>query len=294
MKKVLVSLFCVSVSIWLAGCGVNGKKIAEADAKLKEYMAKGVPDTVLSPSMLMLISAQEGIRIKDSRIAKESYDSLKIYLANLDAFYAAKVNSSKILLDSFKTIFAAARPTLTGIQLAKLDKAVAKIDSLIGINWIFQAEAAAMNTDTLVSMLNIDEQKSAAVKDLVPGTWSCINDISSQEIKEIKAVETTIYEFGKDGSGKLIQTNKGQNDKFTKMDYSFTSTGTWELAGDTIYLRVSRFKCDRQIVDLLNLVDGKSKWEKTVHPTFDSTITSGAQDRWIAWEDLKEDFIKKK
>ncbi|GAI48557.1 unnamed protein product, partial [marine sediment metagenome] len=126
----------------------------------------------------------------------------------------------------------------------------------------------------------------------IPGTWTCTQVTKHSEDRTVHAVEKKIFNFRKDGSIKLVEKKNGKSTPFFKEDWEFVSLGTYDIKGDTILLLINRFKAAKQNFQDFREKDGRKKWIKTSHPTYDSAITDGTQDRFITFHDLKTDFVR--
>jgi hypothetical protein len=196
-------------------------------------------------------------------------------------------------LDSAKVVFKKAGAELTGYQKKTLDSTVGVIDSLMGINWLIPAEAEARALLGRLPRLKIDEEIASEYRPKIPGTWVCKQVTTNNADKSVRAVEEKIFTFKRNGEAVYTEKKKGKSTPSFKEDWEYRSRGEWGLAGDTIKVAVDRFSAVRQNFEELHNVNGRPKWKKKNHPSYDSTITDGSQNRFIIYKDLLADFKKR-
>jgi len=258
----------------------------EAEARIDELSAAGMPDSALSSAKVFLYQAKSAKTTGNSGIARRHTDSLIIALDGAQQQYAAWMESFSPQVDSLAAVLNEKKTDLTGMQLRAADSAVSVIDSLVAKNWMIQAKAQALKADNLLTQLVLDEEKARVTRKKLPGKWVGIRDATTESGK--KAVEKRIVVFGPDGSLQLTESMKGFTSDNFKEDWEFISSGTWDLKGDTAILRISKEKCTRQNFWTLN--DGR--WKKDTKPTYDTTITDGSKDKTMTFEYINEYFKK--
>ena len=291
------AVFIVSL---IASCGVSDKMLDDADKRLKMLKAKGLPDSVLSQPQVHLYQARDAKKrsqYSDSkREARMAAKLLKKELVRAEAYYREKVSKLRPKVDSLTAIIKKNREQLSGLTLKRYDSLGAAIDSFSKIDWLMQAYARAQELVAATPQFNADVARAKELRAVLPGEWVCTQQDKSTENKDINAVTKKIFTFGKDGKAKFVESKKGQSGLYLKEDWEFVSTGTWDVAGDTVHLFTSRFAAVRQMFERMYLSDGgkKKEWRKEPKPTYDSAITDGSQDRFVAYADLKEDFEQTK
>jgi hypothetical protein len=293
MKKfllVVLSLSALMPLLW--GCGVSNRALNDAEKRINALRERGVPDSSLSRAKVFLYQAKDAKERGNRGLARSSADSMLVLIAKAEDQYAKDMERLKPYVDNLLSKFQKARSEFTGLHLARLDSMIHIVDSLAEMNWLLAAEAQANHLDTLLGRFKFDQQRAEELRGRVPGTWVCTNVTKHNEDKSVHAVEKKIFSFSRDGKGKFIERKKGKSSPFFKEDWEFQSWGNWDLLGDTIYLFVDRFASVKQNFEEYHKKDGKTWWEKKVHPTYDSTITDGSQDRYITFADLRQDFKK--
>jgi hypothetical protein len=293
----LIKLISLTALLTIVACGVSEKTLTNAEKKLEELKAAGVPDSTLSPVKVFLYQAKD-MREKGNRgVAKTAADNMKRELAAVESQYKADLTRLGPVVDSLKSVIRAAGSSLTGLQAKKIDSMMVAVDSFYNKKWYLQAHTKAMEITTYLPELAKCEERAVELRKLVPGRWVCTNITKSKEVKGVYAVEKKIFTFGHDGNVTLIENKKGKSGPFLKEDWEFRSWGTYDMLGDTIHLFINRFAAVRQNFTRLYVEDvgGKKKkvWKKEPQPTYDSTITDGSQDRFITYADLKGDFVRK-
>jgi hypothetical protein len=203
------------------------------------------------------------------------------------------------MIDSLRSVIRATKGNLTGMQLKKVDSMMIAVDSFANKKWYLQAYTKAQEIGSRIPEFTKNEAKAKELREIIPGEWVCTNETKDKENKAIHAIEKKIFTFNKDGSTALLETKKGQSGPFLKEDWEFRSWGTYDLNGDTVHLFIKRFASVRQNFERLYVtkLDNnkmKKEWRKEPQPTYDSTISDGSQDRYIAFEDLKGDFVQTK
>jgi|WetSurMetagenome_2_1015567.scaffolds.fasta_scaffold00423_22 hypothetical protein len=293
-RTVLLVPLVLSVIVIVAGCGVSQKALDDAQARINDLKAKGVPDSSLSDAVKYLYGATYAKEKDDKTLARKSLDSARILIARSEALYAENVARLKPYSDSMIGVLTTAKAQLTGLQLKSLDSALAVIDGFVKKNWIYQVEDNCNKAVGMLPTLKFNEDRAKELKERLPGVWVCTNVTKSDADKSIHAVETKTFTFGKDGKAMLVETKKGQSAKNLKEDWEFQSSGTWDCRGDTVQIFVDRFACKRQNFETLLEKDNKKVWEKKAEKTYDSTITDHSQDRWLPFTEMSEDFKQQK
>jgi len=301
MKKRLAILatafFIVSV---VASCGVSDTMLDDADKRLKALKAKGLPDSVLSLPQVHLYQASDAkkrSKYSDTKgEARAAAKLLKKELANAEAYYQQKVSKFRPQVDSLIAVIKKNRDNFTGLTLKRFDSMSVVADSFSKIDWLMQSYAKAKELVDLIPQFNADAGRAKELRAIVPGEWVCTQQDKSAENKDINAVTKKIFTFEKNGKAKFVESKKGRSGLYLREDWEFVSTGIWEVAGDTIHVFVSRFASVRQMFERMFILEGgkKKEWRKEPKPTYDSAITDGSQDRFVAFADLKEDFEQTK
>jgi hypothetical protein len=301
MKKQLALL---AASFFIAGlaasCGVSDTMLDDAGKRLNTLKAKGLPDSVLSQPQVHLYQARDAKKrsqYSDSKSeARTAAKLLKKELARAEAYYKEKVSKLRPKVDSLAAVIKKNREQLSGLTLKRYDSLSAAVDSFSKIDWLLQSYTKAKELVDLIPQFNADVVRAKELRTMLPGEWVCTQHEKSTENKDISAVTKKIFSFGKDGKAKFVESKKGQSGLYLKEDWEFVSTGIWDVAGDTVHLFINRFAAVRQMFERMYLSDGgkKKEWRKEPKPTYDSAITDGSQDRYIAYADLKEDFEQTK
>ncbi len=280
--------------ILIAGCSVSQRSIDDAQRRINELKAKGVPDSSLSDAVKYLYGATYAREKDDKTRARKSLDSARMLIAQSEALYAENAVRLKPYTDSVVALLTKARAEFTGMQLKSLDSALAVIDAFIQKHWIYQIEDNCKKCVDLLPTLRFNEERAKELKVRLPGEWVCTNTTKSDADKAINAVEKKVFTFNKDGKVMLVETKKGQSAKNLPEDWEFQSFGTWDCRGDTIHIFVDRFACKRQNFETLIEKDGKKNWEKKAEKPYDSLITDHSQDRWLPFSEMSEDFKQDK
>jgi outer membrane murein-binding lipoprotein Lpp len=294
MKK-LIFLGPLALSvILLGGCSVSQRSIDDAQNRVNDLKAKGVPDSSLSDAVKYLYGASYAKQKDEKTMARKSMDSARILIAQAEALYSENAARMKPYSDSVIAVLTKAKSEFTGLQLKKLDSAMTVINSFVTKSWVYQIEDNCQKTLDLLPILRFNEARAKELKERLPGEWVCTNVTKSDADKAINAVEKKVFAFFKDGKVKLVETKKGQSAKNLKEDWEFQSYGTWDCLGDTIQIFVDRFACMRQNFQTLMEKEGKKNWEAKKEPTYDSLITDHSQDRWIPFSEMSQDFKQEK
>jgi hypothetical protein len=298
-KAALSSVLSLSLTIFLGACSVSQKTLDDAQKRVDELKAKGVPDSALSTALVYLYQAKDSKERGNNGLARLSADSMRILIAQAEAAYQDNVLKKKPEMDDLILQLTKAKAQLSGLQVKKVDSALKVIDSFNQKGWIYQVEAnAKAAVKELLPVLKFNEERARELRPRLPGEWVCTDITKNSENKEIHAVEKKIFNFAPDGKCKLVETKLGQTSPVVKTNYEFNSYGTYDLLGDTIFMFIKRFVCVRTIFDTINpkIYREKKKkvWERKIWPTYDSAITDGSQDRWIPFTELKNDFEYKK
>ncbi|MBD3391115.1 MAG: hypothetical protein GF418_03580 [Chitinivibrionales bacterium] len=272
---------------------MSRRTLEDAEKRIAALKERGVPDSSLSRAKVFLYQARDAKQRGNMGLARASADSMRILIAKAEDDYAKAMERLKPYLASMRGKFQKVRADLSGLHQARLDSMMNIIDSLTAMSWLIAAEAQANVLDSMLPRLEFDQNRAEELRSRLPGTWVCTQKTTHAEDKSVNAVEKKVFSFDRDGKAKLVENKKGKSSPFLKEDWEFRSWGTWDLLGDTIHLFIERFACTRQQFEEYHKKNGKVWWEKKLHPTYDSTITDGSQDRWITFADLKKDFVRR-
>ncbi len=291
MKRFFGIVTGLSVLTLLVGCGVSNRAIQDAENRIEALKAKGVPDSSLSRAIVFVYQARSAKERGDRALAKLSADSMHYLIARAEERYEEQSEELKPVIDSLRQVIKAERDDLSGLQLSKLDSMVTVADSFAGIGWVLQTENTLMTAVEMLPRLEFLQKRAEELKPRIPGKWVSTQRTTKSGHPEVNAVQYKIFEFGKNGKGKFIEKKTGQSGTHLKEDWEFVSWGNYDLYGDTVFLFVDRFAAKKQdFIEKVVNENGKQVWKKTSHPTYDSTITDGSQDRYIAFSDLRLDF----
>lgn len=290
MKRFIVVLLSLTALVTFIGCGVSKSKLAEAEKRVETLLEKGVPDSLLSRAKVFIYQAREAKRRGDGALAKMSADSMEALLQQAEENYANDLQRLRPYIDSLKGVFNEERKQLSGLQEKRLDSLVGVVDSFAQMNWMLQAEAKAKEIVAYLPELRDAESKAEKLRSKVYGTWVCTNVTKKESDPSVNAVEKKIFTFNRDGSAKFVEKKKGKSGQFLKEDWEFRSFGTFDIFADTVHVFVDRFAAVKQDFTELKKVNDKPKWVTKSHPTYDSTITDGSQNRYIDYDDLLADF----
>jgi hypothetical protein len=290
--KVLIVAVCCVVAAMIAGCGVSAKKLDAAEKRIASLQQNGVPDSLLTEARVLLVQARTAKQLGNGIGAKSQYDSLEKLLLTAETSHGATTEQLKPGVEQMRKSIADRKLTLTGPHLKEADSLLAILDACIAKKDWAQAKDLAGMIDTVVTSLVKNEQTAKEIKPKVVGTWNSTEIIKNKEEKS-NAVEKKSFTFAPDGKLDIIEERTGQTNEALKEDWKFESWGTYSLKGDTILMNITREKCMKQIFQNLKEKAGKKEWVKFEAPTYDSTITNGKKDRYMAFDYLKGTFKKK-
>lgn len=293
MKKLTVVLGYLIVFLLLSGCGVSDKSLNNAEKRINDLVAKGVPDSSLSRPKVYLYQARDSKQRNEMALAREAARNLRTTLAEAESKYNEDVARIKSWLETQRQAIAKEVGGLTGLNRKSADSCLRIVDSFTTINWLLQAEDQTKKLLDAVPRYKLNEQVGNEIRGKIPGSWVCTNISKHSEDKTVNAVEKKIFSFTKDGKAALIESKLGKSTPTFKEDWEFDSWGTWDVKGDTIFLFINRFKAAKQDVVEQHERNGKKVWEKKTGPTYDSAIVDGSQDRFIVYQDLLADFTRK-
>jgi hypothetical protein len=286
--RLLFIAVCCVVAAMIAGCGVSGKKLNAAEQRIATLQQKGVPDSLLTEARVLLVQSRTAKQLGNGMGAKSQYDSLEKLLATAEASYGATTGQLKPGVEAMRKTIADKKLNLTGTHLHEADSLLAFLDAIIArCDWQSAKEEAAMIDIAMNSLLK-NEQTAKEIKPKVIGTWTSTESIKNKEEKS-NAVEKKSFSFAPDGKLDIIEERNGQTNETLKEDWKFESWGTYSLKGDTILMNITREKCMKQVYQNLK----KNQWVKFEKPPYDSTVTNGKKDRYMAFDYLKASFKKK-
>jgi len=296
-RRLLASALTVVVgtAFVLVGCGggVDEKVLDDAQKRIDQLKAKGVPVEKVTEARVFLDEARRALEKNNKAPAKKAVDSMKVYLAKAEGYYQQEVATLGPKIDASKNAALKAKGELSGYQARKIDSCIAVIDSFRKMDWLLQANVRGDSLVKMIPFLKEDEAKAARIKKLIPGEWVFTEKDKSVEDPKVNAVTTKIFSFGNDGKIHLTEKKSGQSSPSFKEDWLFESWGTYGYKGDTVVLEIKRFAAKKQMFTRLHMIDGKPVWKDEPGPTYDSAITDGSQDRYITYQDLKDDFKRR-
>jgi hypothetical protein len=290
--KVFQNFFACGFALALiAGFTMNCEKKGPPDEqRIKALEDKGVPDSILSNVKVYLSNVQSLNKFGQTGNYK---DSLKTSLAAAEAWFEKTMTESKAYIESARQTIIGKKAQLSGLPLKDCDNLLQVADSLVKINWLIAAKAQFEKIEAVMPFLIENQKKAGELRPKIIGAWKSVQVIRPTEDDagaNYKALETRIYTFGKDGSFSGSEEKHGQSTHYMKEDWKFLSWGKYDLAGDSIYLFITREKCAQQMYTQLNVKT--NKWEKKVEPLYDSTVTNNKKDKFITYSDLKNEFKK--
>jgi len=284
--NVSVVLLCSALAGVFWGCGISSKKLNAAEQQIAALQQQGVADSLLSEARVLLVQAKSANQLGKGTLAKTSYDSLESLLAKAQTTFGATTAECKPLVESIRQSVSQKKLALTGLHLREADSLIAALDATIAKNDWPVAKAMALSLDTAVSVLIKNEQLSKEIKPKLIGLWT---NTTKHKEEGVNAIEKKTFLFSKDGTVSISEEMNGQTNPSLKEDWKFESKGTYDVKGDTVFINVLKEKCLKQTYQYLK---GKA-WVKDQKPTYDSTITNGKKDRYMAFDYLKETFQKK-
>lgn len=291
MKRWGLCFISLIAIIALTGCGgVSQKTLDQAQKRIDNLKAQGIPDSLLSMAKVYLAQAVISKDKGKTPDAQKAAVELEKQLTEVENYYKNNVSNLLPSIESLKSQIKSARDDFSTLQAKKIDSMTNVVDSFVGIKWYLQAHTTAQEIVNRIPQFREDQKKANEIIRKIPGEWVCTNHIKGTENKEINAIEKKIFSFDKKGTVKLVENKKGRSGPFLKEDYEYRSVGTWDVLGDTIYLFVNRFTAVRQNFERMHKEGKKLIWKKETHAPYDSAITDGSQDRNIIYADLLSDF----
>ncbi len=285
--RALCAAGAVVCAALVSGCGINGEKLDQAEAKIDSLMQKGVPDSILTDAKVQLMQARTGLRTGNTALAGQNADSMYKVIAAADAWHAESQAKLGPVVRSRREALNEAVAGLSGPQKAVADSLLGAIDAMVAQTWVAQANKALDEFDTTLAQLQKDEERMAEVQKKVPGVWG---EQAVTPDRNLNAVRTKRFVFGADGSIMLDEQMRGKSGPELKEDWKYLSWGTWSTKGDTVFINIAREKRVKQVFE--NLINGK--WVKRTEPPYDSTITDHSKDIFVTFSYMEENMKKLK
>jgi hypothetical protein len=285
-----VLLPALALAAFLIGCGGASKeKMEEIQNRIKSLTEKGTPDSVLANVKVYQYNVAAAQKLNNAGEARAFTDSMLNAIAAAEKWQEDMQASSKAFLESKGAELKNRKAKLTGLQVRPADSMFVIIDSLEKKSWLVQARAKMEKLDSMMAVLENDEKIATEIRTKIVGKWGDAHWIKAEDAN-YKAFEKKVFSFSKDGKFEGSEEMKGQTTEFMKEDWQFLSWGNYEVKGDTIFIFVNREKCPRQI--FTQWWTKEAKWKEDKKPTYDSTITNGAKNRFILFKEIKSDFKK--
>ena len=268
---------------------MSEKKLAEIESRIKTLEEKGVPDSVLANVKVYLYNVNAARKSSNMGNARKYGDSMIIAIDLAEKWYENSMQEFKPYIESLRKTIDQKKSALTGMQLKTADSALALVDSFVNLNWIIQARWKLDKLDSIMPLLQKDEETAQKVRKQIVGKWGDAHFIKPEDAN-YKALDKRIYKFTSDGKFEGSEEMNGQTTDYMKEEWQFLSWGSYDVKGDTIFIFVNREKCPKQVFTQLNVRE--NKWIRNIKPTYDSTITNGSKDRFVLYDYLKENFKK--
>jgi hypothetical protein len=277
---------CFLLVVMLAGCGVSEKKLKDAEQRMQTLQDNGVPDSLLTEARVLISQSRTSKKLGNGIGAKTQFDSAMSILAKAEGNYGATTTEIKPSVEAARKSLGDRKLNLSGVILKEADSLLGVIDALINANKWPDAKAKCQEIEAIFAGLEKDQKLVKEVRPKIIGTWSGTYD---DKANGAKAVEKKQFTFGAEGKIDITEERSGLTSPEFKEDWKFQSGGTYDLKGDTILISITHEKRLKMVYQHLK----QKKWVKDEKPPYDSVITSGKKDRWMAFADLKENFKKK-
>ncbi len=272
----------LACSVFFAGCGPNAESVDDAQNRIQELKDKGVPDSELSSAKVLLSQVEGAIRSGSTQNAGRLYDSAIVMISEAESLYAKRMEELAPRLKTMRAEIEEKAASLEGLHKEPVNQYFTSIDTLMEKQWLLQAHQQMQKLDSLVPSLLAQQEQAEELRPKARGVWARTD-------RDGNAVRKEKFIMNKDGTLTTTESKKGQSSEYLKEDWAFTSFGTWQLKGDTVYFLIEREKCNKQT--FWNKKNGS--WVKSTQPTYDSTITDGSKDRFVSWEYLKTNYRKR-
>ncbi len=296
MKAFKIHLICVlfvlSLLLFLSSCSnVSDKKLKVTEDRINTLESKGVPDTMLTVPRVLMAQIKACKMSGNMRMCNKYNDSMNLLVDNVETWLGAKMEENRPFIDSLHKELTTQKEKLTGLHIKAVDSIFVIIDSFISQNWLLQARHKLVELNTLFPIFLENEAKAKKFRPKIIGVWK---SVETPMDKSLNAVWKRIFNFQKDGTVKTRESKKGKSQVNLIEDWEFVSSGTWDLIGDTIFIKIDKEKCTRQIYTSLIVKNGKEEWEKNVKPTYDTTFTEKTKDSFMTYDYLSHSLDKKR
>jgi len=283
MKRVAVLVVAAMAACMAVGCG-SKVSVEEGRAKVEELASKGVPEREMSDIKMYLFQMETAKKTGNNSQFKTYQDSLTRALAEFEGKMTAILEQSGPFMDSLRRACDDKIALLKGLHLKAAEKDRNAIDSLMQVESQKmyarnRLEAWSFELDTLVTLQNLADSLR---KEFV-GKW--IMEKASPDPK-YKMVERTEIVMRPNGTLSIMEGRKGKLNDYESEDWLFESSGTWDVMGDVAYHYITKEKRVRQIFEGIDPQTGKRR--KEAKPYYDSTITNGAKDNAMSWDDFEK------
>jgi hypothetical protein len=285
-RSLSVLAVCCLMFVMLAGCGVSEKKLKDAEQRMLALQGNGVPDSLLTEARVLISQARTSKKLGNGIGAKTEFDSAMTILTKAEAGYGATTAEVQPQVEAARKALGEKKLNFSGPILKEADSLCAVIDALISAKKWPDAKTKCDEITAIFAGLEKDQQLTKEMRPKIIGTWSGTYD---DKANGAKAVEKKQFTFGADGKVDITEERTGMTSPEFKEEWKFQSGGTYDLKGDTILISITHEKRIKMMYQHLK----QKKWVKDEKPPYDSVITSGKKDRFVSFEDLKENFKKK-
>lgn len=287
MRKTGILVVAALAVCLLAGLGCSNKvSIEQGQAKIRELSDRGVPERQLSTLKMYLTQMETAKKIGNSQQFSLYQDSLTTALIEFENSISGLLESAGPFMDSVMRSADAKIAELKGLHLEEAQKARKPVDSIKQIeSQKLDARSRVETFGLLVDTLVMQQKVADSLRSQFVGIW-----IMEQEPADsrFKMIERTEIHMRPDGSLFIMEAKRGQVSEDAKEDWMFETRGKWDLMGDVAYHYIEREKRVRQIFEGIDPQTGK--WRKQTQPSYDSAVTKGTKDRYVAWDALNKDY----
>jgi hypothetical protein len=287
MKKTGVLVAAVLAVCLSVGLGCSNKvSVEQGRAKIQELSARGVPERQMSSLKMYLFQMETAQKTGNSKQFRLYQDSLTTALGVFESQISELLESAGPFMDSVMRVSDERIAEFQGLHLEAAQRARGPVDSIRRIeSQKLDARNRVETFGLLVDTLAIQQRLADSLRGEFVGIWVMERE---PEDARFKMVERTEIHMRPDGSLFIMEAKRGQISEDAKEDWMFESRGSWDLMGDVAYHYINRERRVRQVFEGMDPQTGR--WRRQAQPPYDSAVTKGTKDRYLAWEALNKDY----
>jgi hypothetical protein len=246
--KHLICISSLSPLLFLTACQSFEQKVSDVRNRLTVLETKGLPDSVVSPARLALVSAQDNNARNRGGEANKALNKALAAVKHAEEFLENTMTTKKPeVVAMYNALVTKVENDLRGLHKKDADSALHQIDSLLKIDFVFKAERFINHFEKDYPKMSKAQATADSLRPKINGsTWVFTETTKNTEDKNVNAVEKKTFKFNRDGTSYFVEEKKGQSSPNLKEEWKFETWGKWDIKGDTVWVIATKFTQHKQ------------------------------------------------